>query len=215
MSAQMSDPIDDLASAGARDVLTIAWGVLLVAGLLTIGFGVILIVWTHATLAVLAWLLAATLIITAISQLWRGFTGTMPGAQRAMLLVSGSIAALLAFLAVRGYAESHGFHGSTASAVVVLAAFVGATWLLRGISELATAASDKDAPLRGWYLFSGILSILGAIIIFVAPFSSLIVLARITGVILIIRGLVEVMFAFKVRSIRSTIPAPGTRTIDV
>lgn len=98
----------------------------------------------------------------------------------------GGIAAVLvgiAILSVRWDVES-------------LAAFTGVVFAIRGITDIATSGSR---PHRGAAIFSGILGLIVAIVAFSWPGPTLFVLATLTGVWLVVGGILTAVGALFVR----------------
>jgi uncharacterized membrane protein HdeD (DUF308 family) len=56
---------------------------------------------------------------------------------------------------------------------------------------------------RGWAIASGILGILAGIVVLVYPAPSLLVLALVLGIWLLVFGIMEIVAAFRIRSLRA------------
>ncbi|WP_443062519.1 hypothetical protein [Streptomyces sp. NBC_00457] len=56
----------------------------------------------------------------------------------------------------------------TLQSILLLALWIGFSWLLRGTMVTATAASAPDTPSRGWMLFTGIIGMLAGIVLIVS-----------------------------------------------
>ncbi len=166
------------------------WGILLTAGILTFGLGVVMLVWPKQTVLVVSWLLGLYLVIAGVSQIVQSFTGERSGGVRALLAIGGILSLSLGLFAFRSAAHS----------VAVLVLLIGIAWLMSGIGTLVTAISDQDLPGRGWAIFSGILGILGGLVILAWPAPTLHVLIWFFGLWMIVVGLFEVFASFKMRS---------------
>ena len=148
--------MSELTAQDKRDMsqfLGRTWGILLTAGILTFGLGVVMLVWPKQTVLVVSWLLGVYLIIAGVSQIVQSFTGDRSGGVRALLAIGGILSLALGLFAFRSAAHS----------VAVLVLLIGIAWLMSGIGTLVTAISDHDLPGRGWAIFSGILGILGGL----------------------------------------------------
>ena len=88
---------------------------------------------------------------------------------------------------------------SIAHSVVLLVLLIGFGWLFRGLVRVISAIADKTTVARGWQIAEGLLGALAGVVILVWPAPSLQVLAWISGIILLLLGLIEVVAAFKVR----------------
>jgi uncharacterized membrane protein HdeD (DUF308 family) len=63
-----------------------------------------------------------------------------------------------------------------------------------------SAIGDPSLPGRVWEIVIGVISVIAGIIMFVAPKEGLVALAQVTGIILIVVGVFEVISAFAIRS---------------
>jgi uncharacterized membrane protein HdeD (DUF308 family) len=185
--------MSDLTAQDKRDISTMlgrTWGAVLTAGILTLGLGVIVLVWPQETVVVVSWLLGVYLIISGVIQLVQSFTGNRSGGVRAMFAIGGVLSLVLGLFAFRSVAHS----------VTLLVVIIGVAWLISGITTLMTAISEHDLPGRGWAIFSGILGILGGFIILAWPAPTLYVLFTFFGIWLVVVGCFEIFASFKMRS---------------
>ncbi len=177
---------------GATEALAnAAWQILATAGLISIVVGIVVLVWPHATLAVIGVLFGIYLLISGLFQLAGAFGSHVPGTMRAVGFVSGALCVLLGLICFRGAAES----------TLLLALWIGFGWLLQGVMLAAVALSNEDVPARGWQIFLGVITALAGIVLIVSPFGSLTVLAVVAGIWLIVLGLVGVVHAVQLRSL--------------
>jgi uncharacterized membrane protein HdeD (DUF308 family) len=184
VSGSSGDPGDVLEAVGR------SWGWLLMLGVLTLLFGVVLLVWPGKTLVVIAVFLGIYLLVSGIFQIVAGFaTSGLDGGMRALAVVAGIVSVLLGLFAFRSIAHS----------VVLLVLLIGFGWLFRGLVRMIAAIADKTTVARGWQIAEGLLGALAGVVILVWPAPSLQVLAWISGIILVLLGLIEVVAAFKVR----------------
>ena len=182
----MSDVLD------AQDVsryLGRTWGWLLTFGILCLLLGIVVLAWPQETVLVVAWLVGIYLLVSGIIQVVQCFTGDKSGGIRALLAISGVISIMLGMFAFRSVAHS----------VVLLSILIGVGWLISGISELVVAIADKGFPGRGWAIFSGILGIVGGLVVLVWPAASLFVIFTFFGIWLIVIGCWEIFAAFRMR----------------
>lgn len=166
-----------------------AWQVLVTTGLVAVALGVMVLAWPGATLAVLGALFGAYLLITGIFQLAGAFGAHVPGHLRVLSFISGALAVLLGLLCFRGPAQS----------ILLLALWIGFSWLLRGVMMTAAAVSHEGMPARGWQIFLGVISMLGGIILIVAPFGSITALAVVAGIWLLALGVLEIFHGVQLR----------------
>ncbi len=178
------DERDALAAVGR------AWWFLLAVGVLTLLLGIACIVWTSKTVTVLAVLFGLYLLVSGVFQVAQSFG---PAGHRVLLAISGILSIILAvwmFKAIHNDNEAE-----------LLALFIGLAWLFRGIAELVVGLQSKGLDGRGWLITSGILMILGAIVIFVWPSLAIGTIVVITGIMLLVLGVVEIVGAFQVKKL--------------
>ena len=60
-------------------------------------------------------------------------------------------------------------------------------------------------PGRGWYAVLGIISVIAGFVVLAWPFDSIVVLAVVTGVWLVVIGVVQVVQAFQIRNDAKTV----------
>ncbi|MDT5328892.1 MAG: hypothetical protein QOF31_189, partial [Mycobacterium sp.] len=64
---------------------------------------------------------------------------------------------------------------------------------------------EKNLPGRGWYAVLGIISVIAGFVVLVWPFDSIVVLTLVTGVWLVVMGVVQVFQAFQIRKDAKTV----------
>ncbi|MBR7826313.1 HdeD family acid-resistance protein [Actinospica sp. MGRD01-02] len=173
-----------------------AWQAVALIGLAAIVLGVVALVWPHATLAVLGVLFGIYLLVSGIMQLAAAFGTHTETSLRVLAFISGAISIMLGLFCFRGALES----------VLLLAIFIGISWIFRGVSVLAAAASDPLMPARGWHIFSGIVGVVAGIVVLAEPESSIWVLTLFAGIWLIVTGLAEIATALMIRSEAKKLP---------
>ena len=109
---------------------------------------------------------------------------------RALLAISGILSIILAVLFFK-----------SENSVAILGLFIGFAWLFRGITELIVGLQSSGVDGRGWLITSGVLLILGAIVVFVYPGLALGTLVWVTGIMLIVLGVSEIVGAFQVKKL--------------
>ncbi|MDF3293220.1 HdeD family acid-resistance protein [Streptomyces silvisoli] len=178
-----------------------AWQAVLAAGVAAVALGVVVLVWPGASLRVVGVLFGIYLLATGAFHLAATFGSHIPGHLRALHFVSGALLVLLGVLCFRGAAES----------ILLLALWIGFGWLLRGMLIAASAASAPAMPARGWQIFLGIMMLLAGMVLIIFPFASIAVLTEVTGIVLVVLGLTEVVHGFQLRhQLRRLTPAGQT-----
>ncbi|MGW2251593.1 HdeD family acid-resistance protein [Kitasatospora sp. NPDC001660] len=174
-----------------------AWQVLLLAGLASLGLGVVVFAWPRETLLVVGVLFGLYLLVIGIVQLVAAFGTHATTALRVLAFISGAICVLLGLLCFRSAAQS----------LLLLALWIGIGWLFRGITQLAAALSDPHMPARGWQGFAGVANTLAGVLLMVWPVGSIAALAVLAGCWLLILGLIEIVTALQMRSRAKRIPS--------
>ncbi|UHJ58495.1 HdeD family acid-resistance protein [Mycolicibacterium fortuitum] len=166
------------------------WKSTLVSGILAIILGVLALVWPGITILVAAIFFAAYLLITGISQLVLAFSLRSSVGGRVLLFIGGAAALVLAVLCFVSLQNSF----------ELLAIWIGVGFIFRGVATAMSAIGDPSLPGRVWEIVIGVISVIAGIIMFVAPKEGLVALAQVTGIILIVVGVFEVISAFAIRS---------------
>ncbi|MBF6332870.1 HdeD family acid-resistance protein [Nocardia transvalensis] len=175
-----------------------AWQSLLVIGILSVIVGILVLAWPGPTLAVAGILFGIYLLVSGILQLVAAFGPHVGTGLRVLSLISGVLSFILAFFCFR----------SIGDAVVLLALWVGISWMFRGIASLvAGVEAPPGLPGRGWTIFYGIVLIIGGIALVVWPIHSIAVLTLVVGWWLIFMGIMEVVYAFSIRSAAKNSPS--------
>ncbi|WP_405859781.1 HdeD family acid-resistance protein [Streptomyces sp. NBC_00090] len=175
-----------------------AWQALLIAGLVSVVLGIMVLVWPDASLVVAGVLFGLYLLFSGVMQLVAAFGTHATTALRVMAFISGALSILLGLFCFRGAMQS----------ILLLALWIGISWLFRGITHTVAAASDPAMPARGWQIFLGVVSAIAGVVLIVSPLESAAVLTLLTGIWLVAVGVVEVVTAFMVRSRAKNLP-PG------
>ncbi|MFF5536636.1 HdeD family acid-resistance protein [Streptomyces cinerochromogenes] len=186
---------------GMAALANLGWQFLLTMGLATIALGVIALVWPGETLRVVGVLFGVYLLATGVFQLAAAFGTHVPRHLRVLHFITGAVSILLGLICFRGTMES----------VLLLALWIGFSWLLRGTTETVAAASVQDMPARGWHVAFGIIGAMAGIVMIVMPFASIATLTLVVGVMAIVLGLTEVVRAIRTR-VEIGQPAGGTAT---
>src|SRR6201992_4243655 len=167
------------------------WKGTLVAGVLTIVLGVMVLVWPGPTILVASTMFGVSVLTRGLAELYFAFTLPRSAATRVMLFLTGALSLVLAILSFRHFGDAY--------AVLLLSLWIGAGFIFLGVSENAVALSERDLPGRGWYVVLGLMSVIAGGIVLVWPFDSIVVLTIVSGVSLVVLGLIRVVQAFQIR----------------
>jgi uncharacterized membrane protein HdeD (DUF308 family) len=169
------------------------WGWVLAFGVITLVAGVAVLAWPGRTLVVIAVLFGIQLIVTGIFRFVAAFASDdLTGGTRVLLAVLGVLSLIIGLYAVR-----HVF-----IALLALALLLGIFWIVNGVVELFRVLSHREMSHRGWTGLMGVLSIVAGIVVLAYPGISLLVLAVVLSVWLVVYGVMEIIVAFQLRSLR-------------
>jgi uncharacterized membrane protein HdeD (DUF308 family) len=167
------------------------WKGTLVSGVLTIVLGVMVLVWPGPTILVASTMFGVYLLMSGLAELFLAFTLPRSAATRVMLFLTGALSLVLAILSFRHFGDAY--------AVLLLSLWIGAGFIFLGVSENAVALSERDLPGRGWYVVLGLMTVIAGGIMLVWPFDSIVVLTIVSGVSLVVLGLIQIVKAFQIR----------------
>ncbi|AMB58514.1 HdeD family acid-resistance protein [Microterricola viridarii] len=159
-----------------------------VSGAAALIIGLIITFWPKGAAAGIAVLLGIYLLIAGIAYLGIGiFSRGIGGWARVLDIILGIVfivAAVLAFTNISGTA---------AVLAVFLGVLVGIAWIIEGVVALVQIG---DARSKGWSIFFGLLSIVAGIVLLFAPIWSAVLLFILTGIGLIVLGVIQIVRAF-------------------
>lgn len=186
------DTADTLATLGRSRAWTITYGVL------TVLAGVGALVWPGVTLLTLAVLFAIQLFVLGVFRIVGAFAvpDTSAG-MRVLAVIVGIVSVIVGVLCLRTPLQT----------IVVLTLVLGLFWLVNGITELVMGLAGRGEPGRGWTILSGVISVLGGIVVLSAPVSSAVTLAVVLGIVLLAHGIV--VTAGGIRGAGSTTERPA------
>jgi len=166
------------------------WLWLLGLGIVAVIVGVIVLVWPSQTVRVVGVLFGIYLLVSGVFEIVLAFAPEERGSVRFLRVLTGALSILLGLISFRGAAES----------ILLLALWIGFSWLIIGITRAVAAGSTPYLPYRGWQIFGGIVLAIGGVVIILAPLDSIFALAVLGGIWLIIIGVWEIVEAFILRS---------------
>jgi uncharacterized membrane protein HdeD (DUF308 family) len=164
-----------------------SWQTTLVVGFVTLILGLIVAFHPSGSLNVIAVLIGLLLLISGIFHFVKMFKSSE--SHRVWSGVSGLLLIVLGVILIR--------HLDLTVAIIGLV--IGISWIIQGLSALAVASSGSVQDGRGWWIFFGIVSLLGGIIITAIPVKSVTVLAVLAGIWFIVQGLLEILDGFLLR----------------
>jgi uncharacterized membrane protein HdeD (DUF308 family) len=179
-----------------KDLLTAAWKLLLLRGVIGIVLGIILVAWPEATIVVLMVLVGIWALIDGIGLAAQVFDKGAGTGQRVLFGVMALVALVVALVAI--------FRPGLAASAVTW--FIGIWLLVRGLFELVGAFSSTVTAPR-WLLVLGALLDLVLGWLFVAnPGNAAKAVAVVIGILAIAWGVVFVVLALAARSATKDLP---------
>jgi uncharacterized membrane protein HdeD (DUF308 family) len=192
-------------SESSLSMLSRSWGLVLTTSVVAIVVGALMLGNPDKTLKVVAVLVGIWFLVLGIVSAIRTFATKHIDAGQRLLL------ALLAILGIVAGVVALKNPGLT---IAVLAILLGAVWLVQGIVEFFGSLGDPGTPARGWRIFGGLITAIAGVVVLVWPAPSAAVLAWITGLWLVVYGIVGVFAAFKIRKLgEEVVPGPGGPSI--
>jgi uncharacterized membrane protein HdeD (DUF308 family) len=129
--------------------------------------------------------------VTGLVELFIAFILPWSAATRVMVFISGALSLVLAILSFRHFGDAY--------AVLLLSLWIGIGFICQGISVVAAGIGERQMPGRGWDIVLGILCVIAGVVMLTWPFDSIGVLTIVTGVWLVISGLVKAVQSFQIR----------------
>jgi uncharacterized membrane protein HdeD (DUF308 family) len=131
------------------------------------------------------------LLVSGIADVFLAVALPRSATTRVMLFISGALSVVLAILSFRHFGDSY--------AVLLLSLWIGIGFVFQGVSATVVGVSVPELPERGWYIVSGIVSVIGGAVMLVWPFDSIAVLTLAAGIWLVIMGVVEIVYSLVLR----------------
>jgi uncharacterized membrane protein HdeD (DUF308 family) len=168
------------------------WKSAIVFGLLAMVLGAVILAWPEPSLVAAAVFFGVYLVVSGVALVVLAFSLPISGGSRFLYFLSGVASVALGILAFRHFGEGY--------AILLLAIWIAAGFIIRGVSVTASAISVPQFPGRGWAIFFGIISVIAGLVMFAYPFDSIATLALVAGFWLIVLGAMEVVSGFGMRS---------------
>lgn len=159
-----------------------------VSGAAALIIGLLITFWPKGSAVVLTIMIGIYLLIAGIAYLGLGiFSKGISGGARALDIILGALFIIGGILVLVNPTESAVVLG------IFLGVFVGILWIIEGVVSLAQSG---DAPSRGWAIFFGILGVIAGIVLLFSPLWGAVILFIITGIALIVLGIMQIIRAF-------------------
>ena len=173
----------------------------LVWGLLSVVLGALILVWPGTSMLVASTLFGVYLLLSGFAGVAMAFTLPESAGMRVLLFISGVLSVILALLCFRNFGDPY--------PILLLSIWIGAGFIVQGMSIVSVAISYKELPARGWYGFLGVLSVIAGVVVFVWPWDSIVMLTLVTGAWLVVMGIIEIVRGFQMRNDSKTLREAG------
>jgi uncharacterized membrane protein HdeD (DUF308 family) len=167
------------------------WKGKLVAGALAAILGGVLLAWPGPSILVVSVLFGVSLLLTGFTEVYMAFTLPRSAPARVMWFIAGALSVVMAIFSFRHFGEGY--------AVLLLSLWVGVGFTFLGVSEIAVAGSLPALPGRFWYIVTGVVSMIAGGVVVGWPFDSIVALDIVSGVWLVLIGLLQIVQAFRIR----------------
>ncbi|MEP7332449.1 MAG: DUF308 domain-containing protein [Terracoccus sp.] len=160
-------------------------------GVLSIVLGILVLVWPGATLLVVAVLFGIQLIVLgALRIALSSVAPADPPWLKPLVIVMGVLTVIAGVICL--------LRPGTSLLVIAIVLAIG--WIFEGVAALAQAfMADRSVGARILFIISGIISVLAGLVVAIFPGSSLVLLTRFGGILLVVIGIAEVIAAFMAR----------------
>lgn len=158
-----------------------------IAGAAALIIGVVITFWPKGAAIGIAALVGVYLVIAGIAYLGIGiFSRGISAGARALDLVLGLL------FVVGGILTFTNLSGTAEFLAVFLGLVVGIAWIVEGVVALMQLGDSRS---KGWTVFFGLLSIVAGIVLLFSPLWGAVLLFIITGISLIVLGIIQIVRA--------------------
>ena len=177
------------------------WKFAMVWGVLSVALGALILAWPGTSILVASTLFGVYLLLSGFAGVAMAFTLPESAGMRILLFISGVLSVILALLCFRNFGDPY--------PILLLSIWIGASFIVQGVSIVAVAISYKELPARGWYVVLGVLSSIAGVVMLVWPWDSIVVLTLVVGIWLVVMGIVEIVRGFQMRNDSKTLREAG------
>lgn len=154
-------------------------GFVIATAISAIALGIAALVWPGATLITVALLFGAYLVVSGIFRLVIAFTSdSLSTGIRWFVGIMGVLIIVAGIIALNNLAQS----------LLVLAFVIGFGWIFDGVAAIAAGITGRSALPRWLSIVSGVISIIGGIVVFTLPGLAIVTFVIFGGWILIAIG---------------------------
>jgi uncharacterized membrane protein HdeD (DUF308 family) len=164
------------------------WQGTLIVGIITLVLGLIVTLRPSGSLNVIAVLIGLLMVVSGLFHLFRVF-----GAGESHRVWHGIAGLLLLVIGVVLIRHLH-------LTVAFIGLIIGLSWIVEGVAALIAAFGGGSREGRGWWIFFGILTLVGGIVITAWPVESVTAIAVLVGIWFILLGLFEIVGGIVLRN---------------
>ena len=176
-----------LSEAGTEAAAVNSWQATVVLGVITVTLGLIVTFYPSATVNAISVLFGLLLIASGLFHLIRVFGGNE--AHRVWMGISGLLLIAIGVVMLRHLHLT----------VALIGLIIGISWIVQGVIALIVSISGGAREGGSWWIFFGIFSLVGGIVITAVPTESVKVLAVLIGIWFIFQGLFEIVGGLRIR----------------
>ena len=164
------------------------WQGTLIVGIITLVLGLIVTLRPSGSLNVIAVLIGLLMVVSGLFHLFQVF-----GAGESHRVWHGIAGLLLLVIGVVLIRHLH-------LTVAFIGLIIGLSWIVEGVAALIAAFAGGSREGRGWWIFFGILTLVGGIVITAWPVESVTAIAVLVGIWFILLGLFEIVGGIVLRN---------------
>jgi uncharacterized membrane protein HdeD (DUF308 family) len=147
-----------------------------------------ILVWPGKTLVVAGVIFGIYLVVSGVLQLTAAFGAPASAGMRVLAFITGVLSIVIGVFCFRNELAS----------ILLLGIWIGIAWLFRGVVSTMAALSEPALPGRGWVAFFGVITAIAGVVLIVWPVASVETLAWVSGIWLVVLGIMEIITSFRI-----------------
>jgi uncharacterized membrane protein HdeD (DUF308 family) len=184
----VGDEVEIVESSAEIDAVKRAWWMLALLGVLSIGFGLLLIFWPDVTIVTITSIVGLFMIITGVVRFFVAVFDTVSN-ERWLMVFSGIIGVVLGVIVMKN-------PEFTIKVIVLVTAIF---WLIYGMIDVFRGITNASLPDRGVRVTFGAFSALFGVVILVWPEVTVGVFVVLMGLYTVFFGLIEIVAAVQIK----------------
>lgn len=179
----------DVETRDEFDDLRKAWWLLALLGVVSIGFGLLLVFWPGETLTVVATIVGLFIIVNGVIRFFQAIFDSNQE-HRFLLVLVGLVGVVIGVVVMKN-------PEATIKLIVLLTALF---WLISGMVDFFRGLTNRSTPDAGLRVAFGALTALFGVVILVWPSITIGIFAVLTGIYFVFFGIIEVYAAFQLKN---------------